>query len=346
MFAFFLSPGYFIHSPIVNDERRYLRTSFTSRRGLTRAIFALLIFVCGVSVFQVFWQFTGAGAWPFLLNVIAIAYAFHLVVVVFAINRTARSVARELDPQRWENLILTGISAGRIVIGKWWSVTISTVPLFLIAALFKFCVAYGLAKHLHTSNHAYFDFYGTALLYSNDYYFLDLAPSLVKCLFGLFILSLYGVAEAGLVTAMTIACILLWKSAGVVLALVLRGLISVSMVLGWIGIVRYTETLEQLEMNLLYTNPVSGIFTNVGTIRDWQHLFEFTQITFSPLADSGTLLVTDLMRPISAHFHSLQTFVSAALGLLLFLLFIGISLYVGQKLAIRRGASPMVILFS
>lgn len=346
MFAFFLSPDYFIHSPIVNDEQRYLRTSFGSRSGFIRLIFAVLIVACAAFVFQVFWQFTGAGAWPFLLNVIAVAYIFHLVVVIFAINRTARSVARELDPQRWENLILTGISAGRIVIGKWWSVTLSTAPLFLVAALIKFGVAYGLAKHLHATNHAYFDLYGTALLYSNNYYFLDLAPSLVKCLFGLFILCLYGVTEAGLITAITIACVVLWRRAGVVLALALRGLIIVVIALSWIGIVRYTETLEQLQMNLFYTNPASGIFANVGVIRDWQHLFEFIQMTFSPLADSGTLLVTDLMRPVSAHFHSLQTFVSAGIGLLMFVLLIGISLYVAQKLAIRRGASPTVIRFS
>jgi hypothetical protein len=106
----------------------------------------------------------------------------------------------------------------------------------------------------------------------------------------------------------------------------------------WLGISHQTTSWNGTYWDIAIKSNRSGVYPPIDVIHDWQHFFEFVQITISPLADSGTILASELMRPLDTHFHMLQSFVSAGIGLLSFLMLTWLSLRVAQMMAIRRGA--------
>ena len=127
MFTFFLFPGHFIHRPIVREEQRYLHTARLPHR--VKLMLLVFAFTTGVIALCILLPYMEAGSTSFLPMAIAVTYGFHLIAIVWVVKRTENTCRREFNQQRWENLVLTSCSAAQIFICKWWSITLSVLPL-------------------------------------------------------------------------------------------------------------------------------------------------------------------------------------------------------------------------
>jgi hypothetical protein len=56
------------------------------------------------------------------LGLLGMSFVTHLALVFSALILASRSVAREREARTWDALLMTGVDARRLVIGKWWAV--------------------------------------------------------------------------------------------------------------------------------------------------------------------------------------------------------------------------------
>jgi hypothetical protein len=340
MLLFFLFPRYFLNSPVARQEKRFMLKSGLTH-GIARTGFFCLVVLIGLFTASPLWHYMGPGTPPELLWMIGVVYAFHVGITFWMLDRSSKAITREISAGRWEDLILTTTDARQIVIGKWCSLTISLLPVCILCGLLKLGVAFGLAQYFNVTEAWHSELYGTALWYISPNFQNFFNPSLLQSFAGLLVLGMYSIVEGGFITALGIIGGLLaaYRSwLGPLIAIGLRGSIVVCTVVLWLEISHQTTMWDQLISDISFNSAVTGIQTPTNVIHDWQRLFEFVQITISPLADSGMVLTSELMRPLDTHFHMLQTFVSAGFGLLLFLMLTWLSLCVAQIMAIRRGA--------
>jgi hypothetical protein len=59
--------------------------------------------------------------WPLLVMLGALIMIHHLAFASSALQLAAAAIAREKQARTWESLLLTGVDARRIIVGKWWA---------------------------------------------------------------------------------------------------------------------------------------------------------------------------------------------------------------------------------
>jgi hypothetical protein len=131
------------HNPVARAEFHYQR--FVIRNGRVGIVWIVLAGIMVVPALLVSLVFTVAGlaalVIPQAANVIpfsdlisipmeyslsltllaTMAIAMYLVVTLVNLGLSANSISREKSGGTWDVLRLTGIGAGRIVLGKWWA---------------------------------------------------------------------------------------------------------------------------------------------------------------------------------------------------------------------------------
>lgn len=67
--------------------------------------------------------------------------ALHFMLMFRTLALTANSITREAQGNTWELLVLTGLDARQIVLGKWWATVRRMWRLYAVLALLRACVA-------------------------------------------------------------------------------------------------------------------------------------------------------------------------------------------------------------
>jgi hypothetical protein len=114
-------------SPIEKLELFYQRRAQKlKRRGYL--IYGVLAALGALFFWLGMWVFIGFSYWtPNSIKVLQLAFyilltLFHFYLMFRTLQLSSNAIAREKrDPERWEALLMTGISGREIVLGKWWA---------------------------------------------------------------------------------------------------------------------------------------------------------------------------------------------------------------------------------
>jgi ABC-type Na+ efflux pump permease subunit len=68
---------------------------------------------------------------------ILLALSYHLYLIFNTMSLAAHSITREKEAQTWEMLILTGIDARQIVLGKWWAIVQYQLPRYVLLSVLR-----------------------------------------------------------------------------------------------------------------------------------------------------------------------------------------------------------------
>lgn len=176
--------------------------------------------------------------------------AMYSVVTLINLALAARSIQREKENRTWDNLRLTDIGAGKIVVGKWWASLRALNGDFLMVTLIRmgFVSFYlvGIAPALDIIEN----------LTSANVVFTRSAIYTPYALFFLFLTAMYGILDAALTAALGILAPLPDEALGSVVGTLAVGvrLLTMAAAAGWFA----------LTLNLLRFNPSEALFLAVG----------------------------------------------------------------------------------
>ncbi|MDX1993732.1 MAG: hypothetical protein SF029_15190 [bacterium] len=142
----------FLHqNPVYRAEWLYLRRWRERRYAARWLILPPLIPIFFIAYLPVAVYITDVTVG--LLGVMAaVIIPIHLLVMLRTLALAIHVARRESSGHAWDTLVLTGVSARQIVVGKWWAVTRAMLPEYLLTALLTMGLAYGLAQYLHADN--------------------------------------------------------------------------------------------------------------------------------------------------------------------------------------------------
>ncbi len=137
----------YIDHPLVRvEQKRYARLLTTTRLGrwLNLIGYTGLLLIATVPLFM----YMGSQH-PFRLFVLAVIILGYYALVILRTAAVIVEATVGAAQQQLELLMLTGMSAQQIVMGKWWALMRVLYPLWLIATIPKLGLAYGFAQYLH-----------------------------------------------------------------------------------------------------------------------------------------------------------------------------------------------------
>lgn len=307
----------------------------------------ILIFIIGtIPAFYPFIHYVDVHPYELWIPLILIlgVFATHAALTLRTLV-VATSIS--LNANHWDILALTGVSARRWIIVNWRAIVREVMPYHILFALLRLGLALTMAQLLHSSDSKYCYNFGLGVFcYSNygNHYFSPLVPPLFPYPFKIIVagitIVIYSLFEAGLLAALSLAVAIRFRhymAMGIIL--MLRGLNVGIMILLWI-------LLANVENNLQMSRP----FYNAQEERTWVEIqsninhvlpiLENAQAVVSTIADNGTLLTADVMRPTWGVVTMIRNIPSAALGLLLYAGIIHAVLFLGTRTAMRRGLLP------
>jgi hypothetical protein len=243
--------------------------------------------------------------------------------------------------ENWDNLVLTGIDSRKIVLTKWLAVISCVWRDYLWLACLKFGLVWGLVKFFSniTPDVCYANLGGGLCYFSRNSDFLRSAYE--YAIFALFtfvsLLALFSMMEAGLLTALGICFGSMnrrHRIVGLGCAAIFRGILAFTAVVIWVMMGKHSDGLFK---QMIAGDPFAAWRWNMT---GWERLdiLGSIQIVLSPLADNGTILLTDLMRTTETWSRAAQSLVKGGISLALFGCLIWLSLRVAEMFAVRQRA--------
>lgn len=356
MLPFLADPQRFIQGLIATDELRALRQQRSPGRiRLAILLYAVALFIAALP-FVIYMGLGQGTLFKLIATTVVLGYG---AVSLHPIILTVQAVTREKHAG-------TG-DAQEFIIGKWWSVLSCVWPEYIIAALLKVGVAYGLAEYFYITNDLHCSqMFGPTLCRSTmlwgqfaPYQAFPLnTPPFYSFIAALIFLLIFSLLDAVTMIALALSATILTRHRllpGIALSLVLRGLPCIMILVVWSTINQIMPTPDVWISNFAYAdaktvfafpfqteqlwddNNVAGALHDYLAAHDWQAILETAQISITPLADSGVTLATDTMRPASSHLHFIERLLSVGIGFGLYVAFLWLSLRAGVILAVRDG---------
>lgn len=142
----------FTHSPIAQAELAYQQRSERERpwrrwlaRGVTLLAVTLALILYGGELAGALLQRDAAPIADTLgvsvVLLLIFTTALHFMLMYRALALTANSITRETQGSTWELLVLTGLDARQIVLGKWWATVRRLWRAYAVLALLRACMA-------------------------------------------------------------------------------------------------------------------------------------------------------------------------------------------------------------
>jgi hypothetical protein len=293
-----------------------------------------------------FWVFMGDNPRNMVLfAVIALTvYIVHLNLAIKTLTLASLSIAREAVAENWDSLVMTGIDGRKIVLAKWVAVLGCVWRDYAWASLLRLGLAYGLAKYFDDVyiGSCYRHLAGGLCYYNSGYpyYFYTFDNPFVMAIIIVGLICLMAFGEAGLLAALGICFGSLNRQnrmVGMTCAAIVRGILVFMAIFIWIVIGVHSRSLFE-QVNTPYNPSNPGYYRWNMNIAERQALLGSAQIVLSPLADSGTLLVTDLIRPTNHIDNLVQRLMTGAIALSVFGGLIWLSLRAAELLAVRQRA--------
>ncbi len=222
------------------------------------------------------------------------------------------SVNDEMRANRWDVLILTGISARKIVWGKWLYVVRQTAFDHVTFALLHIGFALAVAQYMNVV------FYGKPLISQIllNYRYLGawnlyLNPSPTVFIIGFCVIVLFGLLECGLVCAIGVATAFIWKRQ--VFGAYLLGVAHyITLLMVVFGIWFYTVAgsgWDSYQKNFCFGNWNWGSAScGILSWRTYNRIFDTLQIAFFTPLDQGTLLAANIMRPYDTRITDIEAY--------------------------------------
>lgn len=123
-----------LENPVARRELAYQQHSIERRQQLRlKAAFRLVYYPALALGMLVFWSEFGAALSPedtpsaaavlqtVIIFTLVVAVLMQLYLLLQTLLRAAASIAREKEAGTWDDLLMTGTDARRLVIGKWWA---------------------------------------------------------------------------------------------------------------------------------------------------------------------------------------------------------------------------------
>lgn len=363
MLPFLAHPKRYTNTIIVKTELKYLQHEGDrwTRGWLEWLGKILFIFASGAAVLPLFVYMT-EDRFGILLILIAVIYFFHLCVSVRTLLLASNAIGREKQFENWESLVLTGIDARRLILGKWWAVVKYVWKTHALSALLRLGLAYGVAQRLNsmggtencTGITAPFCYVSHNYPYSPVLLSNPLIPKVIiaggLCLIFAMVELTFLVA-LGLFAALLVHRHNLMRS---IVSLCFRATLIVC-ILSFLKLPlangNYNNDafhgalltmLNQVYCIQNYGADNCKIQPDSSSVYHYSFALalEYSKFVITPLADSGTLITADLMRPfpVIGLFHILRDFYLSAISLLLFLAITWFCLRYAQILAVRQHA--------
>ena len=312
----------FTDNPIARTEWTYLSRQENVRWRLT---YLWLFVVALIAAITPLWLYMDLFQSAALLIMAVIIYLAHIIVGLRTLLLASDSISRERRSGAWDTLILTGIDARQIVWGKWWVVVRYVWKDHALMALPSVGLAFGLAQYLYvmpidvwyvTSNYLRCPLI-VPFCYASCYGLPTLNPELWTAFIAIEVVVLYGIFEAGLLSALGLFNALMVQKLSFICAAIGASVRTVIIVLailmliliGNIGLeglivlhCRLSATMDcfwnENEHTITFSrsspeHPHEFSFAN-GTLR---RIRDTLQVAVSPLIEGGTLMAANIMRP-------------------------------------------------
>ena len=361
MLPFLAHPKRYTNSIIVTAELQFLRREGDrwSRGWLGWLGKIMFIFAAGAAVLPLFVYMTEDRLGT-LLVLVAVVYFFHLSVSVRTLLLASNAIGREKQSDNWESLVLTGVDARRLILGKWWAVIKYVWKTHALSALLRVGLAYGVAQRLNavgsagncagiTAPFCYESHnYSPALLW-NPLILKVIVAGGVCLIFALveltFLVSLgqFAALLAQRHNLMRSIVALCFRAALIVLSLSFLKLplasgnyYSDTFQGALVSMLGQVYCIQNFGVDYCKTQPASSS----SYYYDFALTLENSKFVITPLADSGTLITADLMRPVPVIglFHILRDLYLSTISLIIFFVFTWFCLRSAQILAVRQHA--------
>jgi len=331
-----------INKSIVQQERAHLKKADPRRWYiLPLVVCAFLLAVPLISPPQVQQTFNSFMFIidPQLVIAFAGAHLFFMIVCVRTVALATNALNREFVTGNWDMLILTGISPRHIIWSKWWAILRYMGIVYVIAALLR--LGFWLVTITVQPYDLFLFNFDDGICFRFRTFFgpycsrIDLFArpiNLAYVVLSALILLLFVLAEAGLLTALGLACAALFREKPhiqVLSALLFRSILI--LILLWVVyfgthslIVR--ETMVGVADESVFCDRGAPIFADCAEVyqnRNTLRILETGQMSVFNLVDNGSLQQLNLLRP--ATLGSLaRNSLSAALSLVLYLALIAL----------------------
>jgi hypothetical protein len=345
-----------ISNPVALAELAYLVRDHDQRQNrLAQATFCVLFTtaLCGVLILQIA---SGSHEQSLYAVGLLIGFTFCLWVELRVFLLAHNAVWRESKPGNWEQLILTGIDARRIVSGKWQAIVHYSRPTVVTLTVLKIALAFTIMQYLNvwwiyfiiskgTEAFDYFSYPDALSPEPTAWY-----PGPSKILVAGIVVIIFSLLEVSLIAALGTLLALIKRSSVPLLATLFSvvRLASAAISIASILLISDFGTWALTEYSRLYGEPCTHVpssecppdNTNWYSWRQSKNrLLETFQVAASTYLDSGALLAANVMRPIGSWQFVLRNLVAALFGIICYILLIKVILRLAQFAAIRRGAS-------
>lgn len=354
MLPFLAFPRYFADSPLTQFYKKTLEMWISETPMAVRVLYGALFAAALLSGLLPFVMGTVTELWQLLFMYLpSLALGAFLGVRVLIAATVLHRLEHGADA--WERFIPTGANAHQIVIGKWLAMMQIFRRDYVLLALVRSVVGYGLSLYFYSNSvrscpsglNAF-----CYVLYTPQEvakYFLKgetlssyPMPPLLFCVVALATLILFALLELGLVSAIGIRLASSVKhKLGIFRAVSVRALLAgiAIAVLLWGNQVQISSwSVRVLGGDYpAYSNPRGLLPSQVVTF------VETLQIAVSPLLDGGTLIATNFLRIYTTEGFMMRHLLAVVTGLFIFALLIWLLVRGSVRLAVRRGAVPLTL---
>lgn len=231
------------------------------------------------------------------------------ILMLRAVVSAVASVKAEMDTHRWDLLILTGISAQKIIKSKWIGVIRQTAFDHMVFSLLHIGLALGISEYLNVMIYAGYQRAWPTILNSYIYegWWLpndtQVYPSLTVLVIGCIITSLFGLVECGFVAAIGLAMTFVWKqrpfAAYIASSAYYFGvLLLIAITWNYIYIGSHWSSYREMICDSHWLQEC-----DYKTYRNYARITDTIQLGFQTPIDQATLLSANIMRPNSGQWY-------------------------------------------
>ncbi|MBX3064737.1 MAG: hypothetical protein KF726_17270 [Anaerolineae bacterium] len=340
-----------LHPALVDADLRYLRRQLREQSSASKWLYGI-VFVAAycAGVLPLWIPMIDATHTYILLPLMAfIIYGLTTLLIVRTVILATSVIARHLDSDHWDALVLTTLDAPQIIVSKVWVVMRLVAIDTILAALPRMGIAVGLSQYLFTTAIPNCYSYFGGLCYWNNYPSAMMDIVRVKLMTtAIGFLLIFALMESILIVVISIAAMLqaqLNRLAGYLLAITMRFVLITAVLWSWFAIIPIANSLRPSQAISYAISPLASnmgpcIYGPYGGMcpKDISGIVDSLQVTVSSLADGGMLLITDFTRLTVDANHQLQRLVMIGAGFALYILMIRLALDWAIRLAIRRRA--------
>lgn len=359
MLALLRHPRQLTTNPIAQAEWTYLQNTSKHQNPCWWMLNGLLLLLTLSGAIVPFVTYINAYNGNLYLALLILVSVLLVWTETKTVLTTLHTIQRHQQSKLWDSLVLSGIDARCVVIGEWWVIVRCQWRSYVRLSLFRFALAYAAAQVLNL----YPLDLGPALTGFNQWlYYFSIGsgaawnPSINKAIVAGIVILIYGLAQAGLITALGLAATFITRRlnfAALPVALILRGIIVILAAVALATLAYARPEISRLLWYAQNNTPYNWVFVYTSgcdeppnSSNDYCRWFpqehnnrmvvEAAQTSFSTLADSGILLAAQIMRPAGSRPFVLRSIASAVAGLLLYGLAMAILLWFAQVFAVMR----------